>query len=505
MGARARVLEIVSKVSGIDENGEEIVYLSEEMILEAIGKHKSIKEWAYIKHDKDVITEEDTSLDNIAKGKQKGDKKDAHWHVLLKCPNAVDIEAVARWFGVGLNFIQIKHGKGAFADCLRYLTHEDPKQQDKGKHLYSDDEVKSNIKWREILEKQEEEYEALGGVPQGDKEFFFTAVGRGLMTPAEVEEENPIFYYQFCDKLKRLRKEYVSEKMPVPRYRSNFYITGKSGMGKTQFSKMFARSLVKDGWEKRPQDVFFVVGHKGSRFDGYAGQEVIIWNDVRAVDILTEFNRSGAFNLFEEVPDLNAANIKYGNVILKNRFWILNGIDDRKKFLDELAGEYTDKNGFFHEGEMSEKKQSYRRFPHFFEITEEEIVYAVSRGWLQDTAEFESYQEYVRLTGNVGLLLSMCGGSEKKLQTAASRWLEPAVEGHQRLVGEKFGDKGSLFDEETDVFALQFGIDMSDYKEEDEEENKEEEQGAKATKKNRKKKITKEQRKEFEKMMRGKE
>lgn len=499
MGKRARVVEVVSTTDHLDEK----------TIKEAIDKHSSIKEWAYILHDKDKITDEDTALDNIAEGQERGELKKAHWHVVMSCPNAVDIESLAKWFGVGLNFVEIKNGHGAFLDCVEYLTHERAEQQEKGKHLYSDGEVKSNIAWRDRLNEREEEREKFGGfMPQTEKDFYFASVSRGFMTPAEIERENPIFYAHNFEKLKRLRKEYISDRMPIPRYRSNFYITGKSGLGKTQFSKMFARSLVKNGYDMPGKDVYFEVGHKGSRFDGYNGQEVIIWNDCRAIDILMEFNRSGAFNLFEEVPSENAANIKYGSVVLKNRFWIINGIDSRDEFLKGLAGEYTDKSGELHKGEETEVKQSYRRFPHFFEIDETEIRYAISQGWYQDTDDFESYKEYITLTGNIGHLLHLCGHDEKTLHSAAAAWIAPAVEKHNEVVREKFGVsevvRGQLLDEfGIDLPELPEGLFPVGEQEEKQDEKREEERDEKPKKKSKRKPISKRKKELAEELLKG--
>lgn len=87
--------------------------------------HKSIKKYAYVRHDKDVYSKDDKEL----YGRKIGDPKNDHWHVILKTDVAIDVEVIAKWLGVPPQQIEIPKGKGAFLDNVQYLTHEDDKQQ----------------------------------------------------------------------------------------------------------------------------------------------------------------------------------------------------------------------------------------------------------------------------------------------------------------------------------------------------------------------------------------
>ena len=43
--------------------------------------------------------------------------------------------------------VDIPKGRGAFLDCVQYLTHSSEKCQEEGKALYPDSEVFSNFDW----------------------------------------------------------------------------------------------------------------------------------------------------------------------------------------------------------------------------------------------------------------------------------------------------------------------------------------------------------------------
>ena len=61
--------------------------LSEKTIKEALDKYKTISEWAYILHDKDI--------------KEDGTLKPPHFHVVIRTSgNATPLSSVASWFKI---------------------------------------------------------------------------------------------------------------------------------------------------------------------------------------------------------------------------------------------------------------------------------------------------------------------------------------------------------------------------------------------------------------------
>ena len=89
---KCRVFNI-SQYEKNQSTGEDLNF-NEENIKSCI-EHKSIKQWAYICHDKDIYTEEDE-----LNGHHKGDAIPIHWHVVLRTDVAIEIDTISRWIGI---------------------------------------------------------------------------------------------------------------------------------------------------------------------------------------------------------------------------------------------------------------------------------------------------------------------------------------------------------------------------------------------------------------------
>lgn len=83
------------------KTGEDL-HFNETNIITALS-HKSIKEWAYICHDKDTYSEDDEANGIGTAGKTKG----THWHIVGRSDRAIDIVVLANWFGVPANCIDV--------------------------------------------------------------------------------------------------------------------------------------------------------------------------------------------------------------------------------------------------------------------------------------------------------------------------------------------------------------------------------------------------------------
>ena len=189
---RSRVFEIVqyekNRTTGEDLN------FNENVILAGLAKReRGLKNWAYIVHDKDVYVEGD----DIPEGQFVGDKRPRHWHVLLEFNSQAELDSVAKAFGVAENFVEKKVGAGAFFDCLYYLTHEDSKQQQLGKHVYEREEVKmipgsEQENWN-IVDSREEK--RLKRIPQAlEVEAYIKKLSKGEVTLSQIYEESPVLY-----------------------------------------------------------------------------------------------------------------------------------------------------------------------------------------------------------------------------------------------------------------------------------------------------------------------
>lgn len=372
--------------------------ITEDRIKEALD-HKTIKQWAYVKHDKDRWTEADELEDPKHR---EGETKPTHYHVAISLPkNNVEVDVIANWFGIPSNFVEIKRGRGAFLDCVEYLTHENMKQQELGKYRYDDSEVIANFDWRNELNER-----ALSRSKYGEdmtlKERLRMKVLNGELSLRDVKKNYRINYISDRDMLQKLRMEYISDAEP-PAIRHNFYITGGGGMGKGVASICLAHSLFPDIEDE--EDLIFRVGAYETSFMGYDGQPVIIWDDFRSGELIRALgSRGNLFQVFETTPKKARQNVKYGSVNLINSVNIVNSVQPWEDFLDGLVGEYTDKQGVRHAAEASEKQQSKRRFPFIMPLRTEDFDILINKGYVDSNNAYDEYYKYQNILGNFGKL-----------------------------------------------------------------------------------------------------
>lgn len=427
--------------------------------------HKSIKRYGYVRHDQDTFTQHD--LDEYKKRNKGqaptwhvGDKKVAHWHVVCQCDSAVELEAVAKWFSVPVNQIQVPKGRDAFLDKLRYLTHEDDKQQELGKHRYEDDKIVSNFDWRTAVDTLMAKRLKFGnGVSEKD-EVRYQVLFEGL-TLRKLCETNPMAYQKDYSTLDKFRIKYISERAPMPTTRINYYVSGQGGVGKGLICRALARSLYPD--LKNDEDIFFEVGAQGVAFEGYDGQPVLIWNDRRAYDLLQELNgRGNVFNVFDTHPVRGKQNVKYSSVNLVNEVNIVNSVQDYGEFLNGLAGEYTDKYG--KTLEVEDKGQAYRRFPFIIPLHEKDFDLLMNKGFYEGTKEYTQYYQYKHIRGNMEKIAQACGTNETLSKELQGKAVKPIVDKHQEVIDkisheapdeakirEQFKELGTISEAPTEV------------------------------------------------------
>lgn len=388
MGIRARVFNIM-QYEVHPTTGEKLI--DEKKIKEGLD-HKTIGRWAYICHDKDKYTKEDEEKN---KEHKEGTLKPKHWHIVIETPkSAREVEMIAKWFGVPENFVEIPKGKGAFLDCVEYLTHEREEEQKKGKTLYDDKCVKANFKFRKEIAEREERRIRYGRDLNDTQKMFFDVLYQGK-TLRECEDDDKFIYMENLDKLKKLRIDYMQKRAEMPKFRINYYIDGKGGIGKNLASKALAKSLYPDMCE---DDLYFEVGGQNVSLEGYDGQPVIIWNDRRAVEFIATFGRGETFDIFDSHPTNARHNIKYGSVRLVNAVNIVNGVESYAEFLDGLAGEYMTRDGFQQKAE--DKGQSKRRFPIILCLREDEFDVLLNKGIALGTREYDAYVGYEHIRGS---------------------------------------------------------------------------------------------------------
>lgn len=400
--------------------------LNEDTIKIALA-HKTIKRWAYIIHDKDVYSEADEADNPDHKA---GTPKPRHFHIVLELKsNTMEITTIAKWFGIGENYVNFGKGHGAFLDCVEYLTHESEKQQALGKHRYNDNEVIASFDFREALQKRAE-CRLKYNKDLSEKEEMRLDVLVNGKTLIQCQEENALLYSEDMATLKRLRLEYICNQKP-PQTRINYYISGRGGLGKGLCSRALARSLFPNITED--DELFFTIGAENASFEGYDGQPVIIWNDFRAFELLkTLGGRGNVFNVLDTHPTKQRQNVKYSSVNLINTVNIINSVDNYTDFLNGLAGEYKTKNGELMKAE--DKKQSYRRVPFIINLHEEDFDLLVNKGFIEHNANFQEYEEYLNIVGNFQKVRTALKNNEEMAKQIESKILELPTQKYNEIL-----------------------------------------------------------------------
>ena len=216
-------------------------------IQETCKKYTTIKQWAYILHDKD-----DTG---------------AHYHIYLNFhPHSCDTALVAKWFDLGYvaEDGEVRTGeqfiekvKGRKTDMLLYLTHGNDSQ--KNKHQYSTDEVIANFDF--VTEIEESKI-------IGDFEHYSYAQMLQYANGLSIVEKTKVL-----SQLKKLWElECLVASMDANREVDVVFITGKSGSGKTTYAKKLLESLGYD---------YCMSSNSNDLFQDYLGQRAFIFDDLR--------------------------------------------------------------------------------------------------------------------------------------------------------------------------------------------------------------------------------
>lgn len=457
-----RIFNIMQYVKN-PKTGESLIDL--EIIKSALA-HKTIKKWAYVYHDKDIYSKDDELKNPDHKA---GTPKPAHYHIVIWTgTNSIDVETIAKWFNISSNFVDLPKGHGAFLDCVEYLTHERESEQLKGKHRYDDDEIISNFNWREDINSRNENRLKYGRDLSIKERQRYDVLCNGK-TLIECQKDDPLLYSDDMGTLKRLRLDYLYNQ-PAPKTRINYYISGRGGLGKGLASRALARSLFPD--IENDDELFFSVGANNSTFEGYDGQPVIIWNDMRAVDLLNVLGgRGNVFNVLDTHPVKQRQNIKYGSINLVNKINIINSVQSYKDFLDGLAGEYISRDG--EKISSEDKGQSYRRIPFIINLHESDFDLLVNKGFMEDNSNFEEYEYYKNIRGNFQKVRVMLNQREdlakeienKMLSLPAQKYNEVIEKVEKRqdtadidLIMSMFDDYGSVGSIENIVSDELIGI-----------------------------------------------
>ncbi len=278
-------------------------------------KYKTIKQWAYIIHDKD-----DTR---------------PHYHIYLNFgKSSVDTSLVAQWFGVAENFIN--KVKGRKTDMLLYLTHGNESQ--KNKHQYSPTEVIANFDFEVEIEQSK---------IIGDFKTYSYAQQLQYVESLPIDEKVKAY-----TRLKKLWELYCQTTiLNTDRRIDVIFFCGKGGTGKTYTAKKLLTSMGFD---------FCISSSSNDPFQDYMGQKAIVLDDLR--------DTSFEFEDLLKILDNNT------NSSVKSRFnnKVFNG--EVIAITSSIPLAYWYGKMKYERGGLESLKQLYRRVTSYVEVTLERIT-----------------------------------------------------------------------------------------------------------------------------------
>jgi hypothetical protein len=316
---------------------------------------------AWIFHDRDVDLE-------------KNVLKKPHYHVLLKLTQDgsnnnknITVSVAAKKLQVQKNMIEILECP-YFGYHVKYLIHKQPKFQERGQYNPEEIQVVRNRTGKSI-----EDYLTDNTEIKKNLNYYINEIVNNRMTLEDVFEEDQTL---FCKKLQILeRAEAKRVESIIPETRVCYYITGTSGQGKTTLAKLLAKGLfLKDVEKHRIIDnknlhkLMYFTGSKNVAFDKYNHQKVMIFDDVRNATIKDLGGVEEAFKLFNNQPNSEAFNKKFGNVVINSEVMFLTNVEDIHTFVSSVMKNEP----------LQIRNQLYRRLPVIIEVKRKQIVFKVS-------------------------------------------------------------------------------------------------------------------------------
>lgn len=336
---------------------------------------------------------------------EEGQKKPAHWHVILNFANSRDIGEVARWFklldGTELepNWIEIKTGRGAVESAWLYLVHHN----DKTKYQYDKNDVFASF---DYLEKLKDEVEKIERNKRFEVDPFEVKalIEQVAVDGLKLERAKEILgfgvYVDYKAKFEAARAEYVNN-LPMPIERQVYYVEskgldeshGRGGVGKSAIAKGFAKYLAgKCGADvslsfDELKDFIFVAGNKNVFVQNYDGQPVLFIDEINAIDLKVACNGVASVKtMLDPFPVNQDMNIKYGSKKITAQYIVINGIQTLEKFKEDLA---TSSMG--EEAETDQMEQFDRRFWGSIRVIDgRNVEYWINRGLFDDMPDLQN-------------------------------------------------------------------------------------------------------------------
>lgn len=285
-----------------DGLGEEITKGDVKGIAEKVVKRIENAGWGIeecyaIVHDKDKKTDGLFAL--------KDEKKAPHIHIALRFKEGMNtganIDSISKNVGIEPQFIERpKKGRYAWDNMLAYLIHA----KDSEKHQYHPLEVYTyaGMKYKDVYEKSKDRW-ARGKVikevtvtPE-DYKYVKNEVLEGRMTRDDFfdTKKGQLVYAEYKQKLDNLFQVVTEAKVKkiMELIKGGdieftcYFITGKSGTGKTRFAHALADKIKQKAKEDFDERWEIVDAAATNAVDDYNGEEILILDDLRGTAMTT--------------------------------------------------------------------------------------------------------------------------------------------------------------------------------------------------------------------------
>ena len=300
--------------------------------------------------------------------------KKPHYHILLKLTQQdsnnnknITIKAAAKKLQVEENTIEILECS-YFGYLVKYLIHKQPKFQPRGQYTKEEIQVVRNKTGRSL-----EYYLDDNVVIRNKLDYYIYEITKNRMTLNDVLEEDKVFYCRNLPNLERAEALRVQD--IIPETRVVYYITGKSGTGKTTLTKLLSKGLFLEDLKKYKivddtnlHKLMYFTGGKNVAFDNYKYQKVMVFDDVRDAKITDFGGAEEAFKIFNNQPNNESVNKKFGNVVITSEVMFLTNVEDIDTFVSKVMKNQS----------QEIKNQLYRRIPVIIEVKSNEILFKVS-------------------------------------------------------------------------------------------------------------------------------
>lgn len=296
---------------------------------------EAIEQYAYALHDKD--------------------NKKPHYHLLLKFRSGKKVSTIINLFKCNIN--QVGRIKSSWEDAEDYLRHANAPD----KYQYDDDVIVANYDWKVLSEKRQKEKDF-------DIEKVVELIGDGTIRAYNIHEYITVNQYtKYTRKIEsafKYRDRVVKSTLEkLVEMKEIVWVYGETGLGKTSFAKMLAKSVNK---------IYALTATGKNIFDDYQDEPCIIIDDLRP-DTIEYIDLLGILDPYNHKPVL----ARYRNKALQAELIIITTLKDPISFCAPYREQKKD------------DRQLYRRITTVYEIKEDWII----------EKEFDEQNVYLLETG----------------------------------------------------------------------------------------------------------